>query len=92
MIPKPKTNHNWVDISCEKERTYEFLLPNPGYDENEKGWVATTSIWIISPQWLAISESGGHRIVDARGNGHYIPGGWVHLHWIPKEGMETFVC
>ena len=39
------------------------------------------TVKIKGPRWLHISGSGGHRIVDDDGVGHYIPTGWIHLWW-----------
>lgn len=70
------TNLEFIDISTEAIRMYEF-------DEE--------IIEITRPQWLNVSESGGHRILDGDGIGHYIPWGWLHLFWVPKEGAPHFV-
>ena len=59
------TNLEFIDISSEEFRTYEW-------PEEE--------ITIEEPQWLAITES-GHRVLDAGGISHYIPKGWIHLYW-----------
>lgn len=77
MVAKPTTKHDWKDISCEERRTYVFV---------------SAEVVIEHPTWLAVSNSGGHRIVDSMGVGHYVPTGWVHLFWQPVEGKETFVC
>ena len=50
-----------------RARFYEF----PGGDV----------VMSTGPRWLHVSKSGGHRIVDDAGVGHYIPPGWIHLWW-----------
>ncbi|MCK9532506.1 MAG: hypothetical protein M0R77_18495 [Gammaproteobacteria bacterium] len=67
---------NWNDISSEDYRVYEF---------------ADTQIKIQSPLKLNVSRSGGHRIFDANGVSHYIPGGWRHLYWEARPGSPNFV-
>ena len=59
-------NMEFVDISSEDYRTYQF---------NE------TLIRIEKPVKLNVSKSGGHRILDSEGISHYIPTGWQHLSW-----------
>lgn len=65
------------DISTELKRTYYF--PN-----GEK-------VIIDQPVQLITSEN-GHRIADAHGNGHYVPAGWLHLHWENKPGAKAIVA
>ena len=57
---------DWVDISSEKWRRYDF----GNLDR----------VTIQSPQKLFVSES-GHRVLDSEGVSHYIPYGWIHLSW-----------
>lgn len=72
----PDAGLHFIDISSEKARTYYF----PG---NE-------SVTIYDPQFLNVSRS-GHRLLDAEGNSHYIPKGWVHLVWKAKNEEFHFV-
>lgn len=65
------------DISSEEYRVYE--------------WGNFASIRIENPLRLHVSESGGHRIFDAKGVSHYIPSGWIHIQWKAKEGQANFV-
>lgn len=73
---KNGTDLEFVDISTEKFRTYEFV---------------NSVVCINQPLKLNVSKSGGHRIFDAFGQSHYIPSGWVHLYWETKEGSPNFV-
>lgn len=77
--PRPNTPLDWQDISSEAFRQYDCVTPSgPAY------------LRIDNPEWLAVSKSGGHRIVTADGTGHYIPAGWVRVSWQPKPGAPTF--
>lgn len=67
----------FIDISIEICRTYTF----PSGD----------SVTIERPVRLHVSESGGHRIVDASNHGHYIPPKWIHIEWIVESGMNPMV-
>jgi hypothetical protein len=67
----------FADISSEFWREYRF----PGGEV----------VRIDEPLKLNVSESGGHRIFDAAGRSHYVPAGWLHLVWEPKEGKPNFV-
>jgi len=67
----------FADISTEQWREYEF--PN-----NER-------VLIREPQWLNVSESGGHRIIDSGGFSHYIPPRWIHLKWRVFDKQPYFV-
>ena len=66
--------NSWKDISTELRRHYDF-----------NGYVVT----IENPIRLHVSSSGGHRIVDSDGNGHYVPAGWVHIKWENRPGIEN---
>jgi hypothetical protein len=68
--------NTFADISTEQYRTYKF----PGGDE----------VRIEGPAYLAVT-AGGHRLLDESGVSHYIPKGWLHLHWKAKEGKAHFV-
>jgi hypothetical protein len=65
------------DISVEKFRIYTF----PGGEV----------VRIDRPVELAVSESGGHRVKDATGHGHYVPAGFIHIEWEPQDGKPAFV-
>jgi len=67
----------FADISSEQFREYQF-----------KGGAV---VRITSPLKLHVSDSGGHRIFDERGESHYIPAKWIHLRWKAKEGAPHFV-
>jgi len=69
---------NWTDISIEIRRTYTF----PGGD----------TVVIDHPIRLNVSESGGHRIVDAANHGHYVPPTWIHIEWTVKDGVDPVVA
>ena len=69
-------NFDWVDISTESFRIYQY----------ESGF----EIRIDNPVRLAVSKN-GHRVEDATRTGHYIPYGWKHLYWGAKEGNPVFV-
>lgn len=70
------SDNHFTDISSEVVRVYEF---------------SDITIKINSPVALSVSDSGGHRILDHAGECHYIPSGWVHLHWIVKDDSPHFV-
>ena len=72
-----KTGRKYDDISQETYRVYEF--PNKEI------------VRIEAPLKLNVSDSGGHRVWDAKGISHYIPKGWKHLYWETKEGEPNFV-
>lgn len=71
----------FTDISGEIYRVYEFseeLLLNR--------WIRPPfSVTIDKPQWLNVSASGGHRVLDLDGVSHYIPCGWKRLYWKSKD-------
>jgi len=67
----------FTDISSEEYRQYLFN--------------ADTVVKISYPMRLNVSKSGGHRIFDAQGESHYIPGGWKHLKWKARDGQPHFV-
>ncbi len=69
------------DISGEEYRIYFFTsekLP----DGRERPMI---EIKIDNPQWLNVSKSGGHRLVDEKGISHYVPCGWKHLCWKARD-------
>lgn len=69
--------NQFEDISSESYR--EYLFP---YGE---------TVRIEEPQYLAVSPSGGHRLLDFRGVSHYIPPRWIALQWKVKPGAPHFV-
>lgn len=72
------TELKFMDISAEAERTYHF----PGGN----------TFTIPSPTHLHVSASGGHRLMNEEGMGHYVPAGFLAITWTPKEGHPTFVA
>lgn len=77
MTFKNESGLDFVDISSELSRAYTF----------PSGQV----VKIDGPQQLHVSASGGHRIYAEDGC-HYIPAGWIHLHWTTREGAPHFVA
>lgn len=67
---------NFIDISSEMYRVYEF---------------SGNRVEIDMPVALHISDRGSHRILDAKGVSHYIPTGWIHLYWEAYDGQPHFV-
>jgi len=45
---------------------------------------------INAPRKLNVSDSCGHRIVDAEGNSHYMTPRWIHIYWTVKPGEPEF--
>lgn len=74
---KNTSEHVFTKIDTELSRVYTF--PNG------------LEVKIDAPQYLSVSTSGGHRILDASEVSHYIPSGWIHLRWYTKEGQPHFV-
>lgn len=58
----------WNDISTNEYR--EYIFPD--------GFI----VRIDCPMKLNVSESGGHRILDADGMSWYVPSGWRALRWM----------
>jgi hypothetical protein len=69
------SDFEFVDISSEEFRQYAF--------EN-------STIEIVEPVLLSVSESGAHRIFDAEGVSHYISPGWLAISWKAKPGRPHF--
>lgn len=65
------------DISTEIRRTYT--------------WADGAKVTIDEPLTLIVSDN-GHRIADSKGNGHYVPKGWIHLYWENKPGTTPIVA
>jgi hypothetical protein len=76
MTFRNESNLVFTDISSEAERTYTF----PGGDV----------VKVQGPLQLNVSPSGGHRVF-AQDGCHYIPAGWIHLHWKVRDGAPHFV-
>lgn len=53
-------------------------------------WGDGREVTINEPQYMYVSEN-GHRIVDFKGFGHYIPKGWIHLRWKSREGEAKLI-
>lgn len=71
------TRHKFDDISSEAYREYVF----PDH-----------TVTIENPVALNVNySSGGHRVWDAQGVSHYIPGGWRELKWEVGEDDPHFV-
>lgn len=68
----------FTDISSEAIRVY--LLPNGGQVE------------INEPQWLSVSPSGNHYIVNREGVAFVIAPGWTVISWRSKPGAPHFVA
>lgn len=45
---------------------------------------------IDDPEWVHVSASGGHRVIDKDGIAHYVPPRWFHLWWQKVEGVSAF--
>lgn len=58
---------DWRNINHEKRRIYVFPAGN--------------IVILVSPVYLNVSKSGGHRILTSDNVAHYIPSGWIHLYW-----------
>lgn len=69
----------FTDISSEAWRSY--------ISSDGKAWYT-----IQNPQWLSVSDSGGHRVLDAAGICHYVqPHSCFAIRWQVKEGQPHFV-
>lgn len=71
-----ETELEFTDISSEQWREYKF---------------PTLTARIENPEYLAVTESGSHRILDKNGHSFYVPTGWVYIKWAAKEGQPHFV-
>jgi hypothetical protein len=76
------SKHTFTDITSEEYREYQFPSPQGRF----------VKVRINKPTHLSVSESGGHRLLDADGVSHYVPAGWVHLSWKAKDGHPNFVA
>lgn len=66
-------------LDDEEYRVYEFNTGNE-----------ISGLRIDNPVALAVSKSGGHRVLDSEGISHYIMPGWLHLYWKVKPGRKPF--
>ena len=85
-----ETELEFIDISGEEERTYHFPFLY-GKRLNKNGKRSHLFLTVHEPQWLSVSESGGHRVLNKSGRCFYIPPMWYFLDWKPKEGSPHFV-
>jgi len=89
-----ETDLEFTDISLEEERTYHFpILFKHGKFESKKAIDKKTHLFLTihEPQWLNVSKSGGHRIVNKSGRCFYVPPWWYFIDWIPKPTAPHFV-
>ena len=71
------TAHKFEDISSETYR--EYIFPDH-------------TVKINHPVALNVNfSSQGHRVFDAQGVSHYIPGGWRELKWEVGDDNPHFV-
>lgn len=77
-----QSDHKFTDISSEEWREYYFPV-GPGRDESY--------VKVQNPVALAVSASGGHRLLTAVGNCIYVPPGWTAIRWKVQEGQPHFV-
>ena len=45
---------------------------------------------IVRPRYLNVSKSGGHRVVDFQGVGHYVRPGWLAISWTVVDDEPHF--
>lgn len=76
-------NLKFSDLTDEEFRVYEYLNEVGG----QIGW---EKVVMYGPVALAVSSSGGHRVVTSDGKSHYLPAGWKHLYWQVKTGRPAF--
>ena len=82
VVEATAAEFEWHDISSEQWRKYTF----PDGDE----------AWIHHPVALSLkilndppaTRGGSHRVVDAAGESHYVPRGWILLTWKSKPFYE----
>jgi len=80
---KNESESEFTSIESEKYRIYRY--------ESQYHLGYFFEVTIQRPVAISVSSSGGHRVADADGKCHYIPWGWRHLYWEPKEGQNHFV-
>ncbi len=72
------SDREFVDISSEISRMYMFNNGN--------------TLEIEMPQYLSVSDSGNHYVVDIRGRVYVVAPGWQALTWQPKVGAPHIVA
>lgn len=77
IILRNESTNIFSDISSEQYRIYNF--PDKSY------------VTIVEPQFLSVSASGGHRVIDINQVCHYIPAGWNEIVWEVDEDKPHFV-
>jgi len=73
-----ESEREFTDISSEESRQYLF---HDGM-----------TLEIEHPQFLSVSASQNHYVVDVRGRVYVIPPGWKLLTWQTKPGRAHFVA
>jgi hypothetical protein len=79
-----------ADLELRNQSSNEFTDIS---SESYRKYIWESGAWIIidKPQYLSVSKSGGHRLLDLEGKSHYIPPTWIHLLWKVKDGMPHFI-
>lgn len=72
-----ETEADFTDISSEEYRTYVF----PGGETQT----------IEEPQFLSVSKSGGHRVINKAEESFYIKPSWRVIKWKAKADQPHFV-
>lgn len=72
-----ESEREFTDISSEGYRVY--LYPDQ------------TQIQILNPQFLSVSASGNHYVVNAESDCYIIAPGWRAILWKTKPGAPHFV-
>lgn len=75
---KNESSRKFTDISSEAERHY--LYPE-GF-----------TLEIKDPQYLSVSDSGNHYVVDIKGRCYIITPGWRIISWQTKQDRPHFVA
>jgi hypothetical protein len=74
------SSNQFSDISSEAWREYVYLTTDGAMVDR-----------ITAPVALHVSQSGGHRLLDASGICRYIAPGWHSIRWLPKGEEPHFV-
>lgn len=72
-----ESDREFTDISSEVSRMYMFNNGN--------------TLEIEHPQFLSVSDSGNHYVVDVKSRVYVVAPGWMALTWQPKAGQPHFV-
>lgn len=72
-----ESSNIFSDISTERYRKYIY----PDF----------SIVLINDPQFLSVSKSGGHRVIDITQVCHYIRPGWNEIVWEVHDGKPHFV-